>query len=106
MMKMKKDKLLLFLIVISFQLTGQDLKIKLWPNGAPNKNTPPGKEEYFKQDGVYQFRNISEAELYVYQPKKENNTGVAVIICAGGGYGSIAIDHEGFQIAEYLKFSH
>ena len=85
------------------QVMAQDLKIKLWPDGSPNKNNPPGEEEYYKERGTYRFKNISEAEMYVYQPEKEKNTGAAVIICPGGGYWIEAIDHEGYQIAEYLK---
>lgn len=81
----------------------QDIQMKLWPKGAPNKNNPPGQEEYYKENGTFRYSNISEAELFIYQPSKEKNTGSAVIICPGGGYRIEAIDHEGFQIAEYLK---
>ena len=100
---MKKINLTIVLFVIFTQLMAQDLQIKLWPDGAPNQNTPPAKEEYYKERGTYRFKNISEAELFVYQPEKGKNTGAAVIICPGGGYSIEAIDHEGFQIAEYLK---
>lgn len=100
---MKRLNLSIFLLIIVTQLMGQDLQLKLWPNGAPNKNMSPGDEEYYKDNGTYRFKNISEAELYVYQPEADVNTGAAVVICPGGGYWVEAIDHEGFQIAEYLK---
>jgi len=43
-------------------------------------------------------------EIYVYLPKAGiKNTGRAVIICPGGGYGGLAIDHEGHEIAQKLN---
>lgn len=83
-------------------LSAQDLTLKVWPNGAPEKNTPPGEERSWV-DGIQRIENISEAEIYVYLPDKEKSTGAAVIICPGGGYWIEAIEHEGFQIAEFLK---
>ena len=32
-----------------------------------------------------------------------NTTGVAVVVCPGGGYGHLAMDHEGKQIANWLN---
>ena len=38
-----------------------------------------------------------------WYPATSNQTGVAVVICPGGGYGGLAIAHEGHQIAEWLN---
>ena len=38
---------------------------------------------------------------YIADPTKA--TGAAVVVCPGGGYGALAMDHEGKQIAEYLN---
>ncbi len=38
--------------------------------------------------------------LTAYRPEKPNGT--AVVVCPGGGYGGLAMDHEGKQIAEFL----
>ncbi|RKD88325.1 alpha/beta hydrolase [Mangrovibacterium diazotrophicum] len=100
---MKRLSLLSILLLLITQLMAQDLKIKLWPDGAPNKTTVPGEEKYYINNGTYRYENISEAELFVYLPEEQKNTGAAVVICPGGGYWVEAIDHEGFQIAEYLK---
>lgn len=78
----------------------QDKVLKVWPNGAPNDNGMNLPEE--KYDGV-RVRNVSEAEMYVFLPKKEKNTGAAMVICPGGGYWIEAMDHEGFDIAKYLQ---
>ena len=96
---MKSQILLLSLFFVSSILSGQDLTLKVWPNGAPNDNGMKLPEE--KYDGV-RVRNVSEAEMYVYLPEKEKNTGAAVVICPGGGYMIEAMDHEGFDMARWL----
>lgn len=39
-------------------------------------------------------------ELTVYRPEKPNGT--AVVVCPGGGYGGLADDHEGKQVAAFF----
>ncbi len=41
--------------------------------------------------------------LTPYLLPKEKANGTAVVICPGGGYGFLAMDHEGKQVAEYLN---
>ena len=41
--------------------------------------------------------------LTVYRPAPEKANGCAIVICPGGGYGGLAIDHEGKQIGEWLS---
>ncbi len=88
------------LFLITFSLNAQDITLKVWPNGAPNHNGMDEPEEKF--EGV-RVRNVSEAEMYVYLPEKEKNTGAAMVICPGGGYWIEAMDHEGYQMAEWLQ---
>jgi acetyl esterase/lipase len=60
----------------------------LWPNGAPGaKGTDDG----------------DKPSLTIYLPEKEKATGAAVVIFPGGGYGHLAMDHEGHQIAQWLN---
>jgi len=41
--------------------------------------------------------------LTPYLPAKEKANGTAVVVCPGGGYGGLAMDHEGVQIAKWLN---
>ncbi len=41
--------------------------------------------------------------LYVYLPEKQDSAKTAVIICPGGGYARLAINHEGHQVAQELN---
>ncbi len=60
----------------------------LWPDGAPGA---VGKEE------------ADVPEITVYLPPKETASGAAIVICPGGGYGHLAMDHEGHQVARWLN---
>lgn len=60
--------------------------IKLWENGAPGE--PATKPE-------------DEPVLFASKPAKANGT--AVVVLPGGGYGHLAMDHEGSQIADWLN---
>ena len=60
----------------------------LWPDGAP---------------GVKGDAEGDKPTLTIYLPPQEKATGAAVVICPGGGYGALAVDHEGHQIAQWLN---
>lgn len=96
---MKKINLILIALLVGTALNAQDKTLKVWPDGAPNDNGMKEPEE--KYDGV-RVRNVSEAEIYIYLPDKDINTGAAVVICPGGGYWIEAMDHEGYDIAKWL----
>jgi acetyl esterase/lipase len=40
--------------------------------------------------------------LTVYQPNRMQATGALVVICPGGGYQNLAMDHEGHQVARWF----
>ncbi|CAN5879602.1 hypothetical protein BH23PLA1_BH23PLA1_06150 [soil metagenome] len=61
---------------------------ELWPDGAPGaKGTEP----------------LDRPTLAVYRPPSEQANGAGVIVCPGGGYRVVAIDHEGVQVARRLN---
>ncbi|AHW60854.1 Acetyl esterase/lipase [Draconibacterium orientale] len=97
---MKTINLILLFSLLTGITIAQNKTLKVWPNGAPNDNGVTEPEE--KYDGV-RVRNVSEAEMYVYTPAAEINSGAAVVICPGGGYWIEAMDHEGFDIARFLQ---
>lgn len=71
----------------------------LWPDGATESN---GIAEAEIVEDNHVVANVSLPKLYVYHPEKGKNTGVAVIICPGGGYIKEAIFHEGHDYAQWL----
>ena len=50
---------------------------------------------------VKRVTNVTEPTITVFKP--ENPNGTAVIVAPGGGYGILAIEHEGTQVCEYLN---
>lgn len=67
--------------------------------------TGPGQpvEEWFRQDGSLQVRNVSQATLTPFLPDRKAATGAAVIVAPGGGFLGLAIEEEGFRVARWLS---
>ncbi|MEI7830414.1 MAG: alpha/beta hydrolase [Prolixibacteraceae bacterium] len=97
---MKKNIYLILFFMMSFHFTQSQTIMKLWPEGTPGPVVSPKPEETFEGRRV---RYVSEPTLTIYLPPKDQNTGVAVVICPGGGYGIEAMDHEGYEVAEFLQ---
>ena len=77
--------------------------IDLYPGKIPGAKTAPSDYKELSttaQDKITRISKVTKPSLSVYLPPKEKATGAAVIICPGGGYGILAIDHEGYNIAE------
>jgi acetyl esterase/lipase len=47
--------------------------------------------------------NVTRPTLTVYRPDKEKDTGVAMVICPGGGYHALYWDIHGTEVAEWLR---
>lgn len=90
---------LLSFIICSSQLCAQET-IKLWPGEIPFSTGVIGKEEITDRGHV---RNVQEPTITVYLPDPEKATGAAVVICPGGGYALLAINHEGHDIAKWFN---
>ncbi|MBO7117738.1 MAG: alpha/beta hydrolase [Bacteroidales bacterium] len=67
-----------------------DYIIDLWPDGAPTDNGQTGPE----RDMGNFASNITKPTLSFFIPKNPN--GMAVIVCAGGGYSSVWYGTEGY----------
>lgn len=72
----------------------------LWPDGAKEDNGLAAKEA---GDVKTKVSYNATAELFVYHPKAENKTGMAVVVCPGGGYSHLAMQHEGTLVARWLN---
>ena len=61
--------------------------VRLWPGNAPGAM---GAED----------KDIPTLTVY---PVNGKGSGVGVIVCPGGGYGALAMNHEGRQVANFLN---
>jgi acetyl esterase/lipase len=92
---------LLFVVVF---LNAQTTTIKVWPNGAPGSKVDANyHEETLMDQGRPRIARVTDPTLLVYLPAPEKANGSAVVICPGGGYIRLAIDHEGYDIANWLN---
>ena len=62
--------------------------VKLWPNDMPE---------------LKKMKDKDIPTLTIYLPAADKATGAGVVICPGGGYGHLAMDHEGHQVARWLN---
>ena len=60
----------------------------LWPVDAPRAATAPAEPQPF---------------LDIYLPTDQRATGSAFVVCPGGGYGGLALGHEGVEIAQWCN---
>lgn len=99
---MKKNLTALLMVLLSANgLRGQEI-IKLYPGTIPGaKPMPSSYVETVAEgkDGVTRVAKVSIPTMQVFIPEKSKANGTAVIICPGGGYGILAIDHEGYDVA-------
>lgn len=60
----------------------------LWPEGAP---------------GARGTDTFDRPALVLYPAPEDRATGAAVVVCPGGGYATLAFDHEGHDVARWLN---
>lgn len=94
-----KTLIFVIFILLSFKTYSQDFT-PLWPEGKM-----PNSKGLEMQDSIKNQRyiQVSNPGIYSYFPAPEDNTGAAVIICPGGGYGHVTINWNGFQFAKWFN---
>lgn len=102
---MKKTILFTLAILVASTSFAQNSIQKLWPSGVPGsiKNEAYSEKETLANGIPSRYEKVTDPTLTVFLPPKEKATGAAVLICPGGGYGVLAFDHEGYQIAKWLN---
>ena len=85
--------MLLRALPVLFAFTGfiiaqQPSTVPLWPNGAP---------------GALGNDDSDKPTLTIYLPWDKAVSRTAVVVCPGGGYGMLADNHEGRQVANWLN---
>lgn len=70
-------------------ISGEPQRELLWPDRAPSAKGDDSAKD--------------KPAITIYSPSKDTINGTAVIICPGGGYGNLAMDHERHDIAIWLN---
>lgn len=95
--------LVLFVLLVYPALYAQDQIIVLWPQGAPGAIDNPDYTEGLATDKPNRILRVSKPTLSVYPAPDSLHTGTALLILPGGGYRRLAMDKEGYEIAEWLN---
>jgi endo-1,4-beta-xylanase len=78
--------------------------LPLWPGGAPGAASNGGDETVrVTEQGEHVVSNVHRPSIAVYLPSKKLATGAAVVVVPGGGHRELWMDHEGYNIAEFLN---
>ena len=87
-MKIMKSIITLSLLAVCMSASAQQtIEMNLWGNGAPNSNGD----------------STDSAKIRIFLPDVKKATGRAVVICPGGGYAHLAMDHEGYDWAPFFN---
>ena len=78
----------LCLVVLTLNVVSAEDWKPLWPEGAP---------------GSLGTADHDVPALLAFPAAKDIANGCGVVVCPGGGYGGLAMDHEGFQVAAWLN---
>jgi len=97
-----RTTVLAILVILNLVSYGQDYVLPLYKGEIPNSIKMEQKEKIVKSD-IILISNVQDPDIAVYLPSKRFATGQAVVICPGGGYGVLAYDLEGTDIARYLN---
>jgi acetyl esterase/lipase len=92
------------LVVAANLFASEPAEILLWPDGAPGSEGKTEKEVVEKSaNGERKVWSIHSPSLTPYLPAKDKATGAAVIIAPGGAHRFLCVDHEGYNVAQWLS---
>ncbi len=90
-------------MVVFFSYIQAQNEIKLYSGKAPGSESWTWHEGERKTSSSHVFYNVVEPGLLEFLPDSENVNGTAVIVCPGGGFRALAIEHEGIEVAKWLN---
>lgn len=82
---------------------GASRTIPLYKGTAPGSETWDWEEKETTNGKVKLTYNVVSPTLTIFKPKPENASGKAVIICPGGAFYVLAMEHEGYDVARWLQ---
>ncbi len=102
---MKLNFLIIAFFISFFSYSQNRDTLYLWSGDVPGEKEikhAPVQSSNTKGD-VIRLKEVTNPALVVYKPEIANSSEAGIIICPGGGYSILAIDKEGYEIAEWLN---
>ena len=106
---MKRFSFLCLMIVLSLLpmilLAAEERsEILLWPDGAPGSEGKTAPEAVrLAPAGDHVVSSVHRPSLTPYLPAKDQATGAGVIVIPGVGHRELWMDHEGYNVAQWLS---
>jgi acetyl esterase/lipase len=97
---MKILPLFVFLMMTTLVHAQRSETLDLYDGKAPNTKRLLDKDEIGEGGRV---QKVAKPQITVYHPDPDKATGKSILICPGGGYRIIAIQHEGHEIAQWYS---
>ena len=99
----KFNFIILLSCMVAVEMFAQE-KIELWPGKVPGEVKSKAADVFQadRDNNVTRISEVTNPVLEVFAPKPINSNGIGMIVCPGGGYGILAIDKEGYEIAQWL----
>jgi acetyl esterase/lipase len=91
----------LFVLSFNAAYAHKEAVIELWPQDIPGQ-TEAKAEPVLTRD-LAGISKVTNPVLVVYPANPEQMNGTAVIICPGGSYRLLAMDKEGYEVAELFS---
>ncbi len=77
--------------------------LPLYPGPVPNSQPSTVQETAIAlPNGQIRIATVVQPTLTVFLPPRRKATGTAIIVCPGGGYVRLSMDHEGYDVARRL----
>jgi acetyl esterase/lipase len=98
-----------FIAVVLFvaatnDVLGQTDSVYIWPGAVPGETSskrPPIVTQI--EDGSYRVTEVTSPLFTIFKPAAAKSNHKAIVVCPGGGYVRLALQKEGFTVAEWLK---
>jgi len=93
-----------FFLSLCFSLFAEEPKdVLLWPGDAPGEVEGEVGEETEEVKGVKRVRNVTKPSITFFWADQQKANGTTVIVCPGGAYQILAIEHEGEDVCKWLN---
>lgn len=79
--------------------------VPIWPGAAPGSENATQQEQITGggAQGIRRVSNVTRPTLTPFLPEASKANGTAIVVCPGGGFRILAIDHEGYDVARWLN---
>lgn len=73
--------------------------LDVWPGKPPGESATAEQEQWQGK----RVTHVTHPTIEIFRPQKDQNMGVAVLVCPGGGYQALMMDYEGEDVARWLN---